>query len=64
MAEKYAKGIISESSETNEEMSPELDSFIRHLSDKFDFDNWIVVESLKKELVYIMGLYLNIYRRK
>ncbi|EGQ8355169.1 hypothetical protein GT919_24925, partial [Vibrio parahaemolyticus] len=56
MAEKYAKGMISESSETNERISPELDSFIRHLSDKFDFENWIVVESLKKRIGIHHGL--------
>ncbi|MEH0092373.1 helicase-related protein [Vibrio metschnikovii] len=56
MAEKYAKEIISESSETYEGMSSELDSFIRHLSDKFDFDNWIVIESLKKRIGIHHGL--------
>lgn len=56
MAEKYAKGLISESVEINDPVSLELDSFIRHLSDKFDFDNWIVVESLKQRIGIHHGL--------
>lgn len=49
MAERYARGIISESGEVEESISEELDSFIQHLSDKFNFDGWVVIESLKKE---------------
>lgn len=56
MAEKYAKGVISESVETDSKISLELDSFISHLSDKFDFENWIVIESLKNRIGIHHGL--------
>ncbi|WP_431787095.1 helicase-related protein [Vibrio harveyi] len=56
MAEKYAKEIILESHEVNIEISPELESFIQHLLDKFNFENWIVIESLKKKIGIHHGL--------
>ncbi|EPG0607697.1 DEAD/DEAH box helicase family protein [Vibrio fluvialis] len=56
MAEKYANGVITESNEYNSKISLELESFINHLSDKFDFDNWIVIESLKNKIGIHHGL--------
>lgn len=56
MAEKYAKGIISELVGDKKPVSSELESFIKHLSDKFRFDNWIVIESLKNRIGIHHGL--------
>lgn len=56
MAEKYAKELISKLTNEKEQISPDLNSFICHLSNKFNFDNWIVIESLKHRIGIHHGL--------